>query len=406
MATGGLREGLKLLRQPNFARGFFAYMVSFSGTAMAPIAMAFGVLELTGSAKASAIVIAAPAAAQVLLLMFSGTIADRTSRQKLLISSDVLAMGAQVIIAALFLSGVATVPLLTGMMLILGVAFSLNGPAATGFIPQIVEAEELQAANALLSVARNSALTVGAAIAGVLVAFVGPGITLLIDGITFGLSAILIAGIRPRAQEKPAAASLAADLRLGWTEFTKHTWLWAIVVQFALVVAAAEAVWGLIGPAVARDQLGGAVVWGFVAASTGVGTLMGGLLAMYINVQRKILLATCLVFFFSSTSLALSVPLPVWVICVAAWIGGVTGQLFGVLWFTTLHKTIPSHLLSRVAAYDHLGSIALAPLGIVVSGMLYEWIGARPTLLIAAATIIIPTLLVLMVKEVRELRVE
>ena len=58
-------------------------------------------------------------------------------------------------------------------------------------------------------------------------------------------------------------------------------------------------------------------------------------------------------------------------------------------------------MLSRVSAYDHLGSLALAPLGIVAAGFLYEAIGYQVTLYIAAITIILPTLAVLLVKEVR-----
>jgi hypothetical protein len=65
---------------------------------------------------------------------------------------------------------------------------------------------------------------------------------------------------------------------------------------------------------------------------------------------------------------------------------------------------VPSQLLSRVSAYDHLGSIALAPLGIVAGGLLFEAIGPRPTLLIAAAAVIVPTAAVLLVPGVRQLR--
>lgn len=401
-----IRDGLSLLAQPNFARGFGAYLVSFFGTAMAPIAMAFGVLELTGSTKMSAVVIAAPITAQILVLLFSGTLADRTSRKKVIVIADVIAMLTQVVIAGLFLTGTATVPLLAMFMLVLGLSFAFHHPAATGFIPLIVEPHELQSANALLGVARNSAITVGAAVAGVLVAFFGAGITLLIDAATFGISAMLIYGIRPKTQEKGEPEKFLTDLKLGWYEFRRHTWLWAIVAQFALVVAAIEAVWGLLGPAIARDQLGGAATWGIIAASMGAGTLLGGFIAMRIEVDRKILLATWLVFFFAATPLALAVPLPVTGICIAAFIGGLTGQIFGVLWYTTLHKVIPSHMLSRVSAYDHLGSIALAPLGIVIGGLLYETLGSRPTLLIAAATVVLPTIAVLFVRDVWALRVK
>ena len=173
-----------------------------------------------------------------------------------------------------------------------------------------------------------------------------------------------------------------------------------IVIQFSLIVAAGEAVFGLIGPAVARDQMAGAVDWGLIASGFGVGTLVGGLAAMRVNPLHPMRFATCCVFFFASVHLALAVPLPVGFVALAAFIGGFTGQLFAVLWYTTLQTRIPGELLSRVSAYDHVGSIALAPLGIVVGGLLYEAIGYRSTLLIAAATVIVPTIITLSVRDV------
>jgi len=85
----------------------------------------------------------------------------------------------------------------------------------------------------------------------------------------------------------------------------------------------------------------------------------------------------------------------------AAFINGVSGQLFAVIWYTTLQTKVPGHLLSRVSAYDHLGSIALAPLGIVAAGYLYEGLGFRDTLIIAAAIVFIPTVITLCVRDVR-----
>jgi len=69
-----ISAGLRLLRTPNIAKLFIAYLVSYSGTAMAPIALAFGVLELTGSTRDSAIVIAAPTLAAIGVLLIGGVV--------------------------------------------------------------------------------------------------------------------------------------------------------------------------------------------------------------------------------------------------------------------------------------------------------------------------------------------
>ncbi len=401
MSEPSIRAGLKLLRKPNLAKMFVAYLVSYTGTAMAPIAMAFGVLELTGSTKDTAIVIAAPTLASIVVLLFGGVIADRTSRKRVIYSAELLAMAAQFAMAFLFLSGLASVPWLTFLMLINGVAMALHAPAATGFIIQLVDRDDLQAANALLGTARNSAIAVGAALGGLLVALFGAGMTLLIDAISFGISALFVFSTRPGLQIQPAAASLFEDLRLGWREFTSHTWLWVIVLQFSLIVAAMESVFGLIGPAVARDHMGGAVAWGMIASCFGLGTLAGGLISMRVRPVYPMRFATLLTFFFSGVSITLALSMPVFVIAAAAFINGLAGQIFAVIWYTTLQTKVPAQLLSRVSAYDHLGSIALAPMGIVLAGFLYETMGFRQTLLIAAATVFIPSVIALCVRDVR-----
>jgi predicted MFS family arabinose efflux permease len=393
--------GLNLLKDPNVAKMFFAYLVSYTGTAMAPIAMAFGVLELTGSTRDAAIVIAAPTLAAIAVLLIGGVVADRTSRQRVIVSAEVLAMAAQLCLAGLFLSGTATIPLLTLFMLINGIAMAFHAPAATGFIIQLVDKEHLQTANALLGTARNGAMAGGAALGGVLVAAFGAGMTLLIDAITFGISALLVLSLSARVQIPPAAATMLEDLRLGWREFISHTWLWVIVLQFSLIVAAMESVFGLIGPAVAKAQLGGPIAWGFIASGFGVGTLLGGLAGMRIRPKHPMRTASFMALFFSGVELTLAVPLAVPWIVSAAFVTGFTGQIFAVLWYTTLQTKVPAQMLSRVSAYDHLGSIGLAPLGIVAAGFLYESMGYRITLLVAAGLIIVPTLLVLCVRDVR-----
>jgi len=404
--TTPFRDGLALLRHPNVGRMFTAYLISYSGSAMAPIAMAFGVLHLTGSTADASFVIAAPTLASIGVMLIGGAVADRYSRHRTLYLSDLLSMASQLTMGWLFLSGQATVPLLTLLMLVNGVAVAFHQPAAGGFIIQLVEPKDLQATNALLGTARNGAVAGGAALGGILVATIGAGPTLLVDAVSFAVSAALIFSVRPREQKRSENTSMFEDLVLGWREFTSHTWLWTIVCQFSLVVAAYEAVLGLVGPAVAREQMGGAEDWGFIVSGFGVGTLVGGLIAMRIMPKHPMRFATVCVFFFVLLHLALALPPPVWLATLAAFIGGVAGQIFGVLWYTTLQRKVPGEMLSRVSAYDHLGSISLAPLGIVAGGYLFEALGFRTTLVIAALTVIVPTALVLCVRDVREMTLD
>ena len=406
MASSSLRDGLALVGRRDIRRLCLAYFVTFAGTAMAPIAMAFGVLELTGSTEDAGFVVAAPTLAAIGVMLLGGAWADRTSRQRMIVAAESLALVTQASIALLFLSGEATVPRLTALMLVSGVAVAFNAPAASGLIVQLVERHELQAANALLGASRHGAISLGAAIGGVLVATLGAGLTLLIDAASFGLSALLVASLRPRAQKVSRAASVLEDLRLGWHAFIEHTWLWAIVAQFSVLVAVHESIIVLLGPAVMRDHFAGASDWGWVVAMFGVGTLTGGFLALRIRPRRVMFFATFLTFVFAFKALALAQPIPLPAILVVAFFDGLAGQLFGILWNTTVQQRIPEEMLSRVGAYDHVGSIALAPLGILAAGFLYEAIGGRATLILGFAISWLASAAALCVRDVRTMTLD
>ncbi len=162
---------------------------------------------------------------------------------------------------------------------------------------QRVPKNELQATDALLGIVRNSAVAGGAALRGVLVATVGPGTTMLIDGLNPGFFAVLVLSLRPLTQLRPAPKSALQDLRLSWQEFTRHTWLWVIVLQFSLFVAAGKTVFGLLGPAVTRDLMNSPTDWGFIAPAHSVGTLLSGLLGIQLRPRHPMYMASYCVLF-------------------------------------------------------------------------------------------------------------
>jgi len=403
-AAPGFRAGLAQLREPDFARLFGARFVSAFGSAMAPVAMAFAVLDLTGSARQVGMVIASQTAAQVAVQLFGGALADRWSRQRLMVTADVLACTSQATMAWLLLAGEPRVGWLMALMAMSGVAFALHWPASVGLVPQVVERERLQSANALFSLAQSGAISLGGACAGVIVALSDAGWAIAVDAASFAVSAALVAGLRPRPQQRSPGESLLHELRVGWHEFVSHRWLWTIVLQFSLVVAAWSGGFLVMGPVVAERSLGGASTWGWVAGAFGAGLLAGGLLGMRLALRRPLLVATLGVFTFALPLALLAGPAPAPLIAAGAFVAGAGWELFGVLWFTALHQHVAPEALSRVSAYDILGSIALAPLGEALAGPLLEGLGAGPALWLAVALIVAPTVAVLGVREVRTLR--
>jgi len=372
---------------------------------MAPVALPFAVLDdLHGSARDVGLVIAAASAAQVVFMLFAGALADRGSRRAQMIAADLTAAVAQGAIAALLWWHAASVPALVALELVMGTAFALHHPAFVGLVPLVAKRDALHAANALLAVANSTAMGLGAAVAGVVAARFGARAALAIDAATFLASAALIAGTRPRAQERAESESLFAELRLGWREFTRHRWLWTIVLQFTVMLIGWFGTYAVVGPIVAARSLGGAAAWGTIAGANGFGLIAGGFLALRVHFERPLLAATLICFSMSLLPLALIGPLPVAWIASAAFVAGMGGEIFGVLWFTALHTHVEPAMLSRVGAYDAVGSIAMVPLGEVLAGGAIDAWGAPLTLVGLFAAVVVPTAAVLLVPEVRKLR--
>ena len=406
---GPLRAGLSLLGQSGFARLFCARFISAFGSAMAPVAMAFGVLERTDSPSAVGYVVACQSVGQVLTLVFAGALADRWSRKRVIVGADLTAFASQSLMALLLAGwlgdGESTWPLAL-LMTLNGVAFAFLWPAITSAVPQVVARDDLQPANALLSIAFASAFGLGGAAAGLIVAHFGAAAAIAVDATTFAVSALLVGSISFGAQARDEATSFLRELRDGWSEFTSHRWLWTIVAQFSLVVAGYQGGLFIVGPIASERTLGGPEAYGAVIAAWGLGQVTGGLLAMRLNLRRPMLVATFCVFTFA---------LPLWgfaqltlvpVIALAAFVAGICGELFAVLWYTELHTRVAPEKLSRVSAYDAFGSMALAPVGEAAAGPLVEAYGTRVTLWLAIALIVVPTILVLGVREVRTLGTE
>jgi MFS family permease len=396
---------LALLRDPSFARLFTARLVSAFGTAMTPVALPFAVLEdVGGSGRHVGFVVAAGAAAQIAVQLFGGAFADRGSRKRQMVGADALAALAQGALALVLLTGHATLPALALLYALVGVSFGLHFPAAVGLVPLVVPRERLQAANALLALAHSTALGLGAATGGLLAARFGASTALAVDAATFAASALLVAGVRAAPQARSARASLASELRAGWREFTAHRWLWAIVLQFTVMTTGWFGTFAVVGPVVADRSLGGAGAWGTIAGAFGFGLVAGGLLMLRARFERPMLVATLTCFGGALLPLLLFAPSPLPWIAAGAFVAGLGFEVFSVLWNTALHTRVAPEALSRVSAYDAVGSIALVPLGEVLAGFAVDAYGAPTTLLLAAAAIVLPTAAVLLVPEVRHLR--
>ena len=396
-------RSLEVLREREYRLLFIGQAVSLLGDGMVNVALAFAVLELTGSASALGLVLAARLLPLVGFLLAGGVMADRLPRRTVMLAADAVRLVSQGAIAALLIAGEAHVWQLAALSAVTGSATAFFNPASTGLMPAVVESGRLQQANALRGLAMAGGQIAGPALAGILVAGAGAGWALAVDAATFGVSVVFLAFLRVPVMERLEVHSVLADLREGWDTFRSHTWLWTFVAAAALgnFVNAAQ---GVLGPLVAKDSLGGATAWALIVSALGVGSLAGGVLALHVEPRRPMLVATLSLSVFALPLAMLALALPAVWIALVSLLAGAGVMISNTLWETTLQQHVPAEALSRVSSYDWFGSLAFQPIGFAVWGPVAELAGVSTTLWVAFALQMTSVVTLLLVPSIRHLR--
>ena len=394
---------LDVLQEVGFARYLAAVTVSTLGTGMATVALAFAVLEF-GGATDLGIVLLAREIPVVAFLLLGGVFADRLPRKTILVGSDVVKGAAQVATAAVLFTGTATVWNVALLQIAFGVAGAFSRPATTGLIKEAVSDARLQDANALLHLSSSVLSIAGPAIGALIVAAGSPATAIAIDSATFFVSAGLTASMRLAATVRMASASVLGDLRDGWREFVTRPWAVAMVASFGLFQLTYFPALFVLGPLIAKEELGGAGAWGLILAVGSAGSVVGGVFAMRLRVDRPLVASELFVLPAGLLLAALAVPLPLAAIAIVSFVGGAGFALGDTLWVTALQRNVPEHALSRISSFDWFGSVALNPVGYALIGPIAAAIGAPEALLIAGVANVVVCVSVVLVPSVRAIR--
>ena len=395
---------LGALAEPQFRLLWIGQTASAAGDALIPVAVAFAVLGIGGTAGDLGIVFAAFTLAHVALVLAGGVWADRLPRQLVMVVCDVVRAIGELVLAILLISGSAQIWHIAVGAAVIGGASAFFLPASSGLIPQTISPGRLQQANALMSLSRGATGIFGPPISGLVIAFYGTGAIFLIDAATFVVSAISLLLLRPipggkRDEPQPFLAELAA----GWREVVQRRWILAGIGAFAISNLAASPFF-ILGAVIADQKLGGATAWGIILTGSGIGGLIGGLLALRVRPKRPLLAGFLLTNFMALPMLALVGPLPTLLIAASSLLSVAAIQLANTWWFTMLQQHVPEHARSRVSSYDWLVSLVFQPLGFMLAGPLAGWIGREATLLGAVALSLVANLGVLLVRAVRDVR--
>ncbi|HZL64348.1 MAG TPA: MFS transporter [Thermoleophilia bacterium] len=423
-----LGDSFASLGERQFRLLFTGQAVSVVGSMFRVVALPFAVLAIGGTATDIGIVEAAGLVPLALLVLVGGVWADRLPRRWVMLDADLARTVLQLAAAGLLIGGVAHVWHLAVLQVGMGIAEAFFGPAYTGLVPEVVSPPRLQQANALQGLVSSGAITLGAFLAGMLVAALGAGWAIGIDGLSYLASAWFLLRLRPAAflgrpsgrtdvtamgpalageeaavDAAPAAGgrSFFRDLAAGWREFTSHTWIWVMVVGAAAFLFAIDGPIQVLGPIVARDAYDGARTWGVTSAAMGIGQIAGGLLSLRWRPRRPMLVIAAGMSLTALPVVFLALEAPVWTLYLSLAAVGVEWGLYDPFWLTCMQREVAPHMISRVSAYDYLGVLAFYPAGLALAGPLADSFGRATILWFSAGVAILVSVFQLAWRDVR-----
>ncbi len=403
-----MSQYLRVLRHKDFRFLFLGQSASAVGDQVVIVALALYITQRTGSPTDLGLVLAAQSLPLIALVLFGGVWADRLPRHRIMTAADYARALLHGVLAASIVLGGASVAEMVVIEALFGAARAFFQPAYSGLLPQTIPDALVQDAGALSSTTENLAMLIGPALGAGMVLTVGAGVAFALDAATFLLSAELLRHIRPRARGEAAKrpreqTTVLADLRDGWREVRSRTWVWATIAAFTVAVLAAYAQWYALAPLVAKQLYGSAGVFGLLESVAGGGAVIGALLGIVWRPRHPMVIGLVLTLIWPVQTLAFAAAAPLAVVVALAFGAGLGFTLFEVWWSTALVRHIPAGALSRVSAYDWMGSLALLPLGFAIAGPLAGALGARAVLAAGAAVAVVTLVLAMVPRSTRQL---
>jgi MFS family permease len=374
----------------NFRLLWASEAVSVVGDQFHYIALAWLVLSLTGSGLALGVVLIAVAVPRAILIVPFGVMADRRPARGLMVVAHV-ARGVIVgVIAALAVTGTASVPALAVLGALFGAADAVYMPAQQAFLPRTVEAERLPSANALLQGTLQMASIAGPPLAGIVIATAGTGTAFAVDAVSFFVAAVVILLMGPAPARRmegvdadapapveiaqaPAGPSFRAELRAGIRYVAadpaiRTLMLLALVLNFALNGPAGVGI-----PWLAQQRFdAGPAALGLMEAGWAAGALVGIILAGNVRLERQGRVVVGAVAAAGLMMAAVGALGSMAVVVAALAAMGVAIGYVNVVAVSWLQGRVQPSMVGRVMSIVMLMSFGVTPLSLGLSGALLD----------------------------------
>jgi MFS family permease len=400
-----------LLRTRNFALLWIGQSTSAIGSAMTTVALPLvAISTLRADPAMVALLTAATWLPWLLIGLPAGVWVDRWPRRRTLLIADIVSAAVLAVVPVAAWTGVLTMTMLLVAALLAGAAGVFANVAFNAFLPHLVGADDLMEGNARLQTSASVAMVVGPGLGGLLAQAAGAVSGILIDAVTFLVSAACLLGLRSDPEPRPAAGDRPGMLRqiADGIRFIMRGRL----LQAMLVVAAATnfAMLGITALRVVFLVRAEGVAPGTAGLVIGVGSL-GAILgaALAVRASRRFGSArTYLVASLAAAPFVLLLPLGghgwrLTLFAAGSFIALAGATMSNVMTMTFRGTFVPAHLLGRVTAASRIFVFGTVPFGAATAGLLASVFGVRWAMWALAALYVIAPL-PLLATEARTLR--
>ncbi|MDX6446332.1 MAG: hypothetical protein QOH71_3406 [Blastocatellia bacterium] len=384
MADSKLPASMRAFRHRNYQLFFAGQLISLSGTWMQSVAQSWLVYRLTGSALLLGLVGFASQIPVFILAPIGGGLADRSSRHRIIVVTQIVAMVLAFVLAALTLTHHVQVWHLFVLAALLGVSYAFYVPAASAFVADMVGREDLMNAIALNSSLVNGARIAGPAIAGILVATIGEGWCFFINAVSYiaVIISLMMMSVSPHRKVELPGSPLAHIV-----EGFRFVWQTGPVRALLLLLGAVSLFgtpYAVLMPIFAAEILhAGAGGLGILMGASGFGALIGALSLAARNkvhgLGRWVAISTA---GFGASLILFSLSRSFWLSAALLLPVGFSMMIEMAASNTLIQAMVPDHLRGRVMAVYSMMFMGMAPIGALVAGALAHRLGAPRTVLI------------------------
>jgi MFS family permease len=385
-AATATRSGFfRSLHHPSFAFLWGGQTFSRIGDHLYEIALAWWVLEKTGSATAMATVLIFAFAPMLLFTLLGGVLVDRYSRLHVMLAADVVRGGTAAALAVLALRGELAIWHVYLFSLVFGLVEAFFHPAYAAAVPAIVPERDLPSANSLGSLSVQAGRIAGPPLGALLIALGGMPLAFSVNALSFFAAAVFLLPLLYREQPPGLYASSAAageslllDFKEGIQVVLAAPWLWLSIAVFALANITLAGPYSVSLPFLVNEHLGADVrTLGLLYSFFAAGYLLGGVwLGNKAQVRRRGRLIYGGMAVAGVALLLFALPVGIAGLALAALVNGAALEISSLAWLNALQSLVPREKLGRVASVDSLGSFALLPVGYGLAGLATEQLGA------------------------------